>query len=708
MTNQNSTPPSSRGALRRLLIVLLIVAGVAIYAYGWNATDISLEEVQDPVRQASVSRALRELLSPDLFARDRTRETYEAPFTIGCPEGASREPRRDDLEGDAYVILTPGCADQDEVITIEGFHLPANAIASVYIRRESGQTLPFKLARADGTVSEETAFDVDNSGYFLVQGKVPRGRGISGQTMPLQIQTISPTGWPRLSQTTNTVIEKMVETIFLALMATTLAVPISIAISFLAARNLMRQMHLPLGNVLVGVVLLPVGAALGYLLVGPLGRVAVNWGKDLWLGLVGPVVTVAAFGAVARMSERLRLNGAGHRVRSLVMNLLLFVVIIFVLGAVGGLLVWLGEQFTGNITGYFGNFVGTIGELIDLTVEWFAALGGAVILASVGATWSAVALRTVGAPLSNVLGGVLGALSGAFLLGLTAYVGTQAVLLGLLTAVVAALLGGQATVLAYERLFRRPSVALRRRRREDVSAEQAARTTLFIVGAVLTFLVAAYVLDLLRAIVDERPPSARQLDLGLFQIRAYIAQAALMGAVLGGLSGGLAGTQTSFPLGMTVYNTTRTILNALRSIEPLIMGIVFVIWVGVGPFAGVLALTLHSIAALGKLYSEQVENIDAGPIEAIQSTGANRLQTIVYAVWPQIVPPYIAFTMYRWDINVRMSTIIGFVGGGGIGFLLQQQINLLRYNQAGVAVLAIAVVVSALDYASAAIRERLV
>lgn len=707
MTNQDPAP-SSRGALRRLLVVLAIALGVAIYAYGWNATDISLDEVQDPVRQASVSRALRELLSPDLFARNRTEQIFNAPFAIGCPEGEPEPTRRDDLGGDAYVIFTPGCAGQDEVITVEGFHLPANAIANIRIRRESGQALPFKLVRADGTVSEETAFDVDNSGYFYVQVKVPRGRGISNQTLPLEIQTISPTGWPRLSQTTNTVIDKMVETIFLALMATTLAVPISIAISFLAARNLMRQVHLPLGNVLVGFVLLPAGGVLGYLLLGPLGRMAVGWGKDLWLGLIGPVVAVAAFGAVARMSARLRLDGTGHRVQSLVMNLLLLAAVVIVLGALGGVFIWLGEQLTGDLTRYLGNFVGTIGQLVDFTIEWVAALGGAVIIGSFGATWSAVALRTVHAPLSNILGAALGALSGAILLGFTAYIGTQAVLLGLLTAIVAAVLGGQATVLGYERLFRRPSIMLRRRRREDVSAEQAARSTLFIIGAVLTFLVAAYVLDLLRAIVDERPPSGRLMDLGLFSVRVYIAQAALMGAALGGLTGGLAGTQTSFPLGMAVYNTTRTILNALRSIEPLIMGIVFVIWVGVGPFAGVLALTLHSIAALGKLYSEQVENIDAGPIEAIQSTGANRLQTIVYAVWPQIVPPYIAFTMYRWDINVRMSTIIGFVGGGGIGFLLQQQINLLRYNQAGVAVLAIAIVVSVLDYASAAIRERLV
>jgi phosphonate transport system permease protein len=159
---------------------------------------------------------------------------------------------------------------------------------------------------------------------------------------------------------------------------------------------------------------------------------------------------------------------------------------------------------------------------------------------------------------------------------------------------------------------------------------------------------------------------------------------------------------------MVIYNTSRTLLNTIRSIEPLIMGIVFVIWVSIGPFAGTLALMLHSVAALGKLYSEQIENIDQGPIEAIQATGANRLQTILYAVVPQIIPPYIAFTMYRWDINVRMSTIIGFVGGGGIGFLLQQQISLLRYSEAGVSILAIAIVVTVLDNVSAIIRERMI
>jgi phosphonate transport system permease protein len=138
------------------------------------------------------------------------------------------------------------------------------------------------------------------------------------------------------------------------------------------------------------------------------------------------------------------------------------------------------------------------------------------------------------------------------------------------------------------------------------------------------------------------------------------------------------------------------------------MAVIFVVWVGLGPFAGVLALTLHTIAALGKLFSEQIEGISEGPIEAITATGANRLQTIVFAVIPQIVPPYIAYTLYRWDINVRTSTIIGFVGGGGIGFLLNQSIRLLRYRDASVMMLAIAIVVSTLDYLSSRVRSRVI
>jgi phosphonate transport system permease protein len=161
-------------------------------------------------------------------------------------------------------------------------------------------------------------------------------------------------------------------------------------------------------------------------------------------------------------------------------------------------------------------------------------------------------------------------------------------------------------------------------------------------------------------------------------------------------------------LGNAVYFVTRTLLNVLRSIEVLILAIIFAATVGLGPFAGVLALTVHSIASLGKLYSEAIESIDPGPLEAITATGANRLQVIMYAVVPQFIPQFISFTLYRWDINVRMSTVIGFVGGGGIGFILQQFINLGNFFAAATAIWAIAIVVMVMDWASAKIRERVV
>ena len=185
-------------------------------------------------------------------------------------------------------------------------------------------------------------------------------------------------------------------------------------------------------------------------------------------------------------------------------------------------------------------------------------------------------------------------------------------------------------------------------------------------------------------------------------VPAAVAGAALLVVSL------LTDVQRPVGIGLIVYNVTRTVLNALRAIEPLIMVVAFAVWVGIGPFAGVIALALHTIAGLGKLYSEQVESILPGPVEAVTATGANYLQTIVYAVVPQIVPPYLAFTIYRWDINVRMSTIIGFGGGGGIGFLVQQNLNLLKYRDASVQMIAIAIVVATLDYLSAKVREKII
>ncbi len=160
-------------------------------------------------------------------------------------------------------------------------------------------------------------------------------------------------------------------------------------------------------------------------------------------------------------------------------------------------------------------------------------------------------------------------------------------------------------------------------------------------------------------------------------------------------------------IGRVTYAIIRTISTVIRSIEAIVWAIIFAVWVGIGPFAGMLALMIHSIAALVKLYSEQIENIDHGPIEAITSTGASTLQIWKYAVIPQIINPFLAFTIYRWDINVRMATIVGFVGGGGIGLQLFQKQQMTDWNGVGTIVWLIALAVWLMDMVSAEIRKRL-
>lgn len=162
------------------------------------------------------------------------------------------------------------------------------------------------------------------------------------------------------------------------------------------------------------------------------------------------------------------------------------------------------------------------------------------------------------------------------------------------------------------------------------------------------------------------------------------------------------------PTAKVVYTGLRTAMNLTRAVEPLVWALIFISWVGIGPFAGVLALWVHSVASLVKLYSEQIESIDRGPMDAIKATGAGTLQVLRYGVVPQVIPPFLSFTIYRWDINVRMSTIIGFVGGGGIGYILKPRVDLGEWGEVGTLVLLIAVAVWVMDLVSARIRERIV
>jgi phosphonate transport system permease protein len=165
---------------------------------------------------------------------------------------------------------------------------------------------------------------------------------------------------------------------------------------------------------------------------------------------------------------------------------------------------------------------------------------------------------------------------------------------------------------------------------------------------------------------------------------------------------------TGHPVTAAIYTVVRLLFTIIRSIDVLIVVIVFAVLLGVGSAAGVFALAFHNIGVLGKLYSEAIEGIDAGPIEAITATGANRFQVVWTAVLPQIVNPYISFTIYRLDANIRLAPVLGLVGGGGIGYTLFQKINFFQYGGAGLIIFMIVVTVAAMDFISAQVRKRLV
>lgn len=159
--------------------------------------------------------------------------------------------------------------------------------------------------------------------------------------------------------------------------------------------------------------------------------------------------------------------------------------------------------------------------------------------------------------------------------------------------------------------------------------------------------------------------------------------------------------------GLAAYWLVRSVFNVFRTLDAMVLAILFVAAVGPGPFPGVLALVVHSIGYLGKLFSEAIEEVDAGIVEAVEATGAGPLQVIRYGILPQVAPYFWGFTLFRMDANVRMSTVLGLVGAGGIGYYLVETIKLFEYRQAGTLLWEIGIVVAAFDALSAYVRHRM-
>ncbi|MDE1167922.1 MAG: phosphonate ABC transporter, permease protein PhnE [Pseudomonas sp.] len=156
-----------------------------------------------------------------------------------------------------------------------------------------------------------------------------------------------------------------------------------------------------------------------------------------------------------------------------------------------------------------------------------------------------------------------------------------------------------------------------------------------------------------------------------------------------------------------LYAGTRQLLNVIRSINELILALVFVSAVGLGPFPGVLALALHGVGMLGKFFADSIEEIDQGPIEALQATGARPLQVIVFGVLPQVITAWIAVVLYRFEVNLRSATVLGMVGAGGLGFELISSLKLFKYPETASCIIVITVMVVLADLVSSQLRRRI-
>ncbi len=157
-----------------------------------------------------------------------------------------------------------------------------------------------------------------------------------------------------------------------------------------------------------------------------------------------------------------------------------------------------------------------------------------------------------------------------------------------------------------------------------------------------------------------------------------------------------------------VFHLTRMLLNALRAINELVFALIFVSAVGLGPFAGVLAVALHATGMLAKFCAEEIEGIDKGQVEAQLASGGSRMQVILFGVTPQIIPQFIGYAIYRLDVSIRSATVLGFVGAGGLGFSLIQTMKLFKYHQTATCIFVIFLLVLISDWICAKLRRKVI
>src|SRR5262245_2051429 len=204
------------------------------------------------------------------------------------------------------------------------------------------------------------------------------------------------------------------------------------------------------------------------------------------------------------------------------------------------------------------------------------------------------------------------------------------------------------------------------------------------------------------------PPDFRSWDLYLKEMLVTL-QIAVWGTALAIACAVPIGLMSSANISpWWIYQPMRRAMDACRAINEMVFAMLFVVAVGLGPFAGVLALWVHTTGVLAKLFAEAVEAIDPHPVEGIRATGAHKLEEIAYGVIPQVMPLWISYSLYRFASYVRPASVVGMVGAGGIGMLLWEFVRGFYYGETAAVLLIVIVTVTAVDLMSAQIRRRFI
>lgn len=180
-----------------------------------------------------------------------------------------------------------------------------------------------------------------------------------------------------------------------------------------------------------------------------------------------------------------------------------------------------------------------------------------------------------------------------------------------------------------------------------------------------------------------------------------------LGTVLAALAGAMLALPASGRGGALLRHASRFMLNFLRSVPELVWAALMVLAAGIGPFAGALALALHTTGVLGRLFAESLENAPREPEHALTLAGAGPVAAFSYASLPIVLPQWVAYTLYRWEMNIRMATVLGFVGGGGLGQLLYFHLSIFQQQQSMTVLIAMFALVTLVDFASARLRRGL-